>query len=393
MSVVTGNDIMKLIRAIKTDSKRGFYITQPVRNKRGKMTYKRKYLNKQEIAKIRNQMVAKVDRSKFRDINQVFIYGQTKKRTYKRKKKEEPEQIQQTDKSTGYRLPSLASQFYSQGNRAYVGRNIETSALQGIKDLEQLKSKDKEIERLRGIVNTRSLKEYDDRALKQQADKLIQKERELTFLKNQLVEFEDKMNKLIAQRIDPKVIEDMKNVRDKMLKEINDMRTQMVKDEKDFMGKVKDYLIDGKVDQARDLCVQTNNPAARMVEKGISRIGKPMRDIVSSIENVGKLEIYQLERRLSFLATAAGVAPMIGFLGTTLGMVKTFFALKSETNIEIASISGGIMEAMVTTVAGLVVGIIAYSAYNYLVAKVDKVIHTMEGASIEFLDLLNEPGK
>jgi len=239
MSVVTGNDIMKLIRAIKTDSKRGFYITQPVRNKRGKMTYKRKYLNKQEIAKIRNQMVAKVDRSKFRDINQVFIYGQTKKRTYKRKKKEEPEQIQQTDKSTGYRLPSLASQFYSQGNRAYVGRNIETSALQGIKDLEQLKSKDKEIERLRGIVNTRSLKEYDDRALKQQADKLIQKERELTFLKNQLVEFEDKMNKLIAQRIDPKVIEDMKNVRDKMLKEINDMRTQMVKDEKDFMEREK----------------------------------------------------------------------------------------------------------------------------------------------------------
>ena len=166
-----------------------------------------------------------------------------------------------------------------------------------------------------------------------------------------------------------------------------------LKDEKDFMGKVKDYLMDGKVDQARDLCVQTNNPAARMVEKGISRIGKPMRDIVSSIENVGKLEIYQLERRLSFLATTAGVAPMIGFFGTTLGMVKTFFALKSETNIEIASISGGIMEAMVTTVAGLVVGIIAYSAYNYLVAKVDKVIHTMEGASIEFLDLLNEPGK
>ena len=166
-----------------------------------------------------------------------------------------------------------------------------------------------------------------------------------------------------------------------------------LKDEKDFMVKVKDYLMEGKVDAARDLCSQTNNPAARMVEKGISRIGKPMRDIVSSIENVGKLEIYQLEKRLSFLATAAGVAPMIGFLGTTLGMVKTFFALKSETNLEIATISGGIMEAMVTTVAGLIVGIIAYSAYNYLVAKVDKVIHTMEGASIEFLDLLNEPGK
>ncbi|WP_027421013.1 MotA/TolQ/ExbB proton channel family protein [Crocinitomix catalasitica] len=166
-----------------------------------------------------------------------------------------------------------------------------------------------------------------------------------------------------------------------------------LKDEKGFIDKVKEYLIDGKIDTARDLCRQTNNPAARMVEKGISRIGRPMRDIVSSIENVGKLEIYELEKRLSFLATAAGVAPMIGFLGTTLGMVKTFHAMKFEATIEIQTISGGIMEAMVTTIAGLVVGIIAYMAYNYLVAKVDKVIHTMEGASIEFLDLLNEPGK
>jgi biopolymer transport protein ExbB len=166
-----------------------------------------------------------------------------------------------------------------------------------------------------------------------------------------------------------------------------------LKDEKDFMVKVKDYLLEGKVDMARELCARTNNPAARMVEKGISRIGKPMRDIVSSIENVGKLEVYQLEKRLTLLATAAGVSPMIGFLGTTLGMVKTFFALKSETTLEMSTISGGIMEAMVTTVAGLIVGIIAHLCYNYLVAKVDKVIHTMEGASIEFLDLLNEPGK
>lgn len=166
-----------------------------------------------------------------------------------------------------------------------------------------------------------------------------------------------------------------------------------LKDEKDFMVKVKDYLLEGKVDMARELCTRTNNPAARMVEKGISRIGKPMRDIVSSIENVGKLEVYQLEKRLTLLATAAGVSPMIGFLGTTLGMVKTFFALKSETTLEMSTISGGIMEAMVTTVAGLIVGIIAHLCYNYLVAKVDKVIHTMEGASIEFLDLLNEPGK
>lgn len=166
-----------------------------------------------------------------------------------------------------------------------------------------------------------------------------------------------------------------------------------LKEEKNFMHRVKEYLLDGKIDQARDLCAQTDNPAARMVEKGISRIGKPMRDIVSSIENVGKLEIYRLERRMSFLATASGAAPMLGFLGTTLGMVRTFHAMKFEATIKLQTISGGIMEAMITTVAGLVVGIIAYISYNYLVAKVDQVIHHMEDSSIEFLDLLNEPGK
>ena len=169
--------------------------------------------------------------------------------------------------------------------------------------------------------------------------------------------------------------------------------SKSLKEEQNFMVRVKEYLLDGKVDAARDLCAQTDNPAARMVEKGISRIGKPMRDIVSSIENVGKLEIYQLEKRMSILATASGAAPMLGFLGTTLGMIRTFHAMKFEATIKLQTISGGIMEAMVTTVAGLVVGIIAYIAYNHLVAKVDKVIHHMEGASIEFLDLLNEPGK
>lgn len=171
------------------------------------------------------------------------------------------------------------------------------------------------------------------------------------------------------------------------------MIQKALKDERNFMIKVKEYLVDGKIDAARALCAQTNNPAARMVEKGISRIGKPMKDIVSSIENVGKLEIYQLEKRMGFLATVAGAAPMIGFLGTTLGMIRTFHALKFETSIELSNISGGIMEAMVTTVAGLVIGIIAFMAYNFMVSKVDKVIHNMEGASIEFLDLLNEPGK
>lgn len=171
------------------------------------------------------------------------------------------------------------------------------------------------------------------------------------------------------------------------------MIQKALKDERNFMTKVKEYLVEGKIDAARALCSQTNNPAARMVEKGISRIGKPMKDIVSSIENVGKLEIYQLEKRMGFLATVAGAAPMIGFLGTTLGMIKTFHALKFEASVELQSISGGIMEAMVTTVAGLIIGVIAFMAYNFMVSKVDKVIHHMEGASIEFLDLLNEPGK
>jgi len=165
------------------------------------------------------------------------------------------------------------------------------------------------------------------------------------------------------------------------------------KDEKDFMPRVKDYLLSGKLDSAIDLCNQTDNPAARMVAKGISRIGKPQQDIMSSIENVGNQEIYQLEKRLSFLKTASGIAPMIGFLGTTLGMVRVFHAMKFETSVELSTISGGIMEAMMTTIAGLVVGIMAKVAYNYLDTKVSEVIHDMEGASIEFLDLLNEPGK
>jgi biopolymer transport protein ExbB len=163
--------------------------------------------------------------------------------------------------------------------------------------------------------------------------------------------------------------------------------------EQDFMNRIKDYLHDGKIDAARDLCSQTDNPAARMIEKGISRIGKPVKDIAAGIENVGKLEVYKLERKLSFLATASGAAPMLGFLGTTIGMVQVFHQMKFQTSIELQVIAPGIMQAMVTTVAGLIVGIMAYVAYNYLVARVEKVIYQMENASIEFLDLLHEPGK
>lgn len=165
------------------------------------------------------------------------------------------------------------------------------------------------------------------------------------------------------------------------------------KGEKNFMAKVKEYLQDGKIDAAKNLCATTNNPAARMVEKGISRIGKPMKDIATSIENTGKLEINNLEKRISVLATIAGAAPMIGFLGTTIGMMRSFHEMQFERSIELQVIAPGIMQAMVTTVAGLIVGILAYMAYNFLVSRIGKVINDMEGASIEFLDVLQEPGK
>ncbi len=166
------------------------------------------------------------------------------------------------------------------------------------------------------------------------------------------------------------------------------------KTEKDFMNKIKDFIQDGKLDAATSLCAATSTPMARMLEKGISRIGKPMKDISASIENVGKLEVYKMERGLSMLATIAGAAPMIGFLGTVIGMIFTFHEMKiGGSGVEIDKLSGGIMQAMVTTVAGLIIGIIAYVAYNTLVTKVDKVVHQMENTSIEFLDLLDAPSK
>lgn len=162
-------------------------------------------------------------------------------------------------------------------------------------------------------------------------------------------------------------------------------------EERDFMAKIKDYVKDGKLDAAMQLCATTENPIAKMVEKGLMRIGKPLKDISTSIENVAKMEIYRLEARLSILATIAAVAPMIGFLGTVLGMMSTFKSLMVD-GVEIQGLSGGIMEAMVTTVGGLVVGIIAYVAYNYLITKVEKVIQKMEGGSMEFMDILEAPG-
>jgi biopolymer transport protein ExbB len=167
-----------------------------------------------------------------------------------------------------------------------------------------------------------------------------------------------------------------------------------LKEDKDFMSKIKDYIHEGKIDSARNLCAQSTSPISRMLDKGISRIGKPLKDIEVSIENAGKLEIYQLEKGLSVLATIAGAAPMLGFLGTVIGMIVTFHTMKiSGAGVEISALSGGIMQAMVTTVAGLVVGIIAYVAYNTLVARVTKVIQNMEATTIAFMDVLDSPAK
>ena len=164
--------------------------------------------------------------------------------------------------------------------------------------------------------------------------------------------------------------------------------------DKDFMARIRDYVMDGKIESAKDYCQGQNSPMARMLDKGIGRIGKPIKEISASIENIGKLEVYKMEKGLSILATIAGAAPMIGFLGTVIGMIVTFHEMKISGNgVEIADLSGGIMQAMVTTVAGLIIGIIAYVAYNYLVSKVDKVVHKMEVTSVDFLDLLHEPGK
>ncbi len=164
------------------------------------------------------------------------------------------------------------------------------------------------------------------------------------------------------------------------------------KEDNTFMNKIRDYIHDGKIDSAINLCRMTNNPSARMIEKGISRLGRPMNDVLVAIENVGNLEISKLEKGFALLATIAGGAPMLGFLGTVTGMVRAFFDMANAgNNVDIALLSSGIYEALVTTVGGLIVGIIAYFAYNYLVLRVSKVIHSMESKTMEFMDLLNEP--
>ncbi|GAB4250097.1 MAG: MotA/TolQ/ExbB proton channel family protein [Vicingaceae bacterium] len=164
------------------------------------------------------------------------------------------------------------------------------------------------------------------------------------------------------------------------------------KDDVNFMNQIKDFILDGKFDAAKALCKSTNTPVARMIEKGISRIGKPLNDIATAIETTGKLELNKLEKNLSTLATISGAAPMIGFLGTVIGMILAFHEMASAGgNIEVEMLAEGIYTAMITTVAGLVVGIIAYIGYNILVAKVEKIVFVLEARSTEFLDILHEP--
>jgi len=164
------------------------------------------------------------------------------------------------------------------------------------------------------------------------------------------------------------------------------------KTDANFMNRIKDYIHDGKLESATNLCQSTDTPIARMIEKGISRLGRPLNDINTAVENIGNLEIAKLEKGLAMLATIAGGAPMIGFFGTVIGMVQAFYNMaQAGNNINIALLSSGIYVAMITTVGGLIVGILAFFAYNYLVASVSRIVYNLEASTTEFMDLLNEP--
>lgn len=162
--------------------------------------------------------------------------------------------------------------------------------------------------------------------------------------------------------------------------------------DKNFMNEIRDLIHDGKIKSAISLCQKYDSPIARLVEKGIERIGRPLSDIQTSVENTGNVEVARLETGLPLLATIAGGAPMIGFLGTVTGMIKAFFNMSNAgNNIDITLLSGGIYEAMVTTVGGLAVGIVAYFAYNFVSSKISDLVFKMESITIDFMDLLHEP--
>jgi biopolymer transport protein ExbB len=164
------------------------------------------------------------------------------------------------------------------------------------------------------------------------------------------------------------------------------------KEDANFMNQIKDTILDGKIDAAKELCSSNSSPIAKMIEKGITRIGKPLSDIGTAVETTGKLELNKLEKNLSTLATISGAAPMIGFLGTVIGMILVFHKMATGGGgVDLTTLSDGIFTAMVTTVAGLIVGIIAYIGHNTLVARVEKIVFVMEARTMEFLDILHEP--
>ena len=158
-----------------------------------------------------------------------------------------------------------------------------------------------------------------------------------------------------------------------------------------FMSNIRSSVQSGNIEGAKGLCRNTDSPVARMVEKGLLRIGKPLRDIDTAIENVGNLEIFKLEKGLSTLASVAGAAPMIGFFGTVTGMILAFYKMATEQNVTPDVLAGGIYQALITTAFGLAIGIVAFVGYNLLVSKVDKVVFNMEQTTVEFMDLLQEP--
>lgn len=159
-----------------------------------------------------------------------------------------------------------------------------------------------------------------------------------------------------------------------------------------FMKRIRDYIHEGEIESALNLCKSNNTPYGRLIAKGISRIGRPMNDVLVAIENTGNLEIANLSKGLPWLATTAAGAPMLGFLGTVVGMVQAFYSIANAGNAaQINSFAGGIYTALSTTVAGLIVGIVAMFAYNFLVARINKVMNHMEARTMEFMDLLNEP--
>lgn len=164
------------------------------------------------------------------------------------------------------------------------------------------------------------------------------------------------------------------------------------KEDENFMSRIKGYIHEGEIESALNLCRHADTPYGRLIAKGISRIGRPMNDVLVAIENTGNLEIASLSRGLPWLATTAAGAPMLGFLGTVIGMVQAFYAIaQSGSSATIDSFAGGIYSALVTTVAGLIVGIIALFAYNFLVARINKIMNRMEARTMDFMDLLNEP--